>query len=132
LKGAMFSEIQEKGSVRIGRKKISLEDVTWIKPGRKIAYAGDCLPSSSTVDAAKGADLLIHEATFTNEFEKEAKERNHSTAAQAAQIAREAGVKQLALTHVSGRYKDVEALLKEARAIFPNTVVAEDGLGIDL
>ncbi|VVB98367.1 Ribonuclease Z [uncultured archaeon] len=132
LKGVLFREIQEKGSVKVGRKKIELEDVTWVKPGRKIAYAGDCLPSRSTVDAAKGADLLIHEATFGKEFEKEAEERNHSTAEQAAQIAKEAGVKQLALTHISGRYRDVTELLKEARAIFPNTLVAEDGLGIEI
>ncbi len=132
LKGVLFREIQEKGSVKIGRKKIELEDVTWTKPGRKIVYTGDCLPSRSTVEAAKGADLLIHEATFANEFEKEAEERNHSTAGQAAEIAKEAEAKQLALTHISGRYKDATELLKEAKAIFPNTIVAEDGLGLEI
>lgn len=132
LKGAMFREIQEKGHVAVGKKKIELEDVTWTKAGKKIVYTGDCLPSRSTIEAAKNADLLIHDATFTDEFEKEAAERNHSTAAQAAEVAKEADVKKLALTHLSGRYKDTEELLKEARAIFPNTIIAEDGLELEI
>ncbi len=132
LKGVLFREIQEKGHVMVGRKKINLDDVTWTKKGRKIVYAGDCLPSKSTVDAAKDADILIHEATFAREFGKEAKERNHSTAEQAAKIAKEAGAKQLVLTHMSGRYNDTAELLKEAREIFQNTVVAEDGLALQL
>lgn len=132
LRGEMFRQIQEKGYVTAGKKKIKLEEVTWAKTGRKIAYAADCLPSRSTVEAAKDADILIHDATFTKEFEKEAGERNHSTAGQAAEIAKEAGVKQLALTHISGRYKDTAELLKEAKAIFQNTVVAEDGMNIEL
>lgn len=132
LKGVLFREIQERGHVTIGRKKIELEDVTWVKPGRKIAYAADCLPSKNTVEAAKDADILIHDATFTREFEKEAEERNHSTAEQAAEIAKEAGVKQLILTHISGRYKDTAELLKEAKAVFQNTAVAEDGMDIRL
>ncbi len=132
LAGPMFREIQENGFVKIGRKRVELEDVTWTKTGRKIVYTGDCLPSRSTVEAAKGADLLIHDATFANEFQKEAEERNHSTAEQAAEVAKEAGVKQLALTHISGRYRDAAELLKEARAVFPNTIVAEDGLGLEI
>jgi len=132
LQGKMFREIQEKGSVKVGSKTIKLEDVSWVQPGKKVVYAGDCLPSESTVKAAKGADILIHEATFTSEFEKEAGERNHSTAAQAAEIAKAAGVKQLVLTHLSGRYKDPKEVLDEARKIFHNTVVAEDGLNIEV
>lgn len=132
LKGVLFREIQEKGHVTIGGKKIMLEDVTWVKPGRKIAYAGDCLPSKSTVEAAKNADILIHDATFAKEYEKEAEERNHSTAGQAAEIAKEANVKQLILTHISGRYSETSELLKEARAIFPNTIIAEDGLSVEV
>ncbi len=132
LKGPMFREIQEKGYVMAGKKRIELEDVSWVKQGLKIVYTGDCLPSRSTVEAAKGADVLIHDATFAKEFEKEAQERNHSTAEQAAEVAKQAGTKRLILTHISGRYKDTAELLKEAQAIFPNTSVAEDGMSIEL
>ncbi|MFA5076851.1 MAG: ribonuclease Z [Candidatus Micrarchaeia archaeon] len=132
LRGAMFKEIQEKGHVKIGGKKILLEDVSWKKPGLKVVYSGDCVSCKSTINAAKGADLLIHEATFGSGFEKEAIERNHSTAKQAAQLAKEAGAKKLILTHLSGRYKDAKSLLDEAQKIFPNTSIAEDGLNIEL
>lgn len=128
LKGALFREIQEKGYVKIGGRKIDLEEISWIKKGRKIVYTSDCLPSQSTTKAARDADLLIHEATFTKEFEKEAYERKHTTAEQAAEIAKEANVKQLVLTHISGRYKDEKELLREARAIFSNTTIAKDGM----
>lgn len=132
LKGAMFHEIQEKGFVKIRKTRIELDDVTWLKPGKKVVYSGDCLPSQNTVKAAKNADLLIHDATYSKEFEDEAKKRNHSTAEQAAEIAKEARVKKLALIHISGRYFDVSQLLKEAREIFPNTIIAEDGLGLEI
>lgn len=132
LQGTLFREIKEKGYVIIGRKRIDLEEVSWVRPGRKIVYTGDCLPSQHIVEVAKGADLLIHDGTFSSEFEKEAEERNHSTAAQAAEIAKKAGVKKLVLTHISGRYKDTTALLKEAQAIFPETIIAEDGLQLEI
>lgn len=132
LKGIMFREIQEKGQININGKKIKLDEIVWKKPGKKIVYAGDCIPSENTVKAAKNADVLIHDGTFTDEFEQEALERGHSTAKQAAEIAKEAEVKQLILTHISGRYKDTNQLLKEARKVFPNTIVAEDGLKIEV
>lgn len=132
LKGKMFREIEEKGFVKIGTKKITLEEVSWVQPGKKVVYAGDSLPCKNTVQVAKGADILIHEATYDDEFEKEALERNHSTAAQAAQIAKEAKVKQLILTHISGRYKETDKLVAQAKKIFPNTLVAEDGLNIEV
>lgn len=132
LRGAMFREIQEKGSVKVGRKKINLEDVSWTRPGLKAVYAGDCSPTKNTVEAAKGADLLIHDATFAKECEKEAEERDHSTAAQAAEVAKSAAAKRLILTHISGRYRDTADLLREAREIFPHTEIAEDGMCIEL
>lgn len=132
LQGKMFREIQEKGFVKAGSKKIMLEDVSWVQNGKKVVYSGDALPCEATLKAAKNADLLIHEATFTKEYEKEAEERNHTTAAQAAQIAKAAGVKKLALTHLSGRYKDPKPLLDEARKIFPNTFIAEDGMNLEI
>lgn len=132
LKGTMFKEIQEKGWIKIGRKKIKLEQVSWIKPGKKIVYTGDCFASKNIIKHAENADLLIHEATFTQEFEKEAEKWKHSTLSQAAETAKKAKVKQLILTHLSGRYTDVKEILKQARKIFPNTLIAEDGLQIEI
>ncbi len=132
LRGIMFREIQQKGYVKINNKKIMLEDVTWKKKGRKIVYSGDTLPTPSLVEAAKDADLLIHEATFANDRAKEAKERFHTTMEDAAKMAKKAGVKALALMHFSPRYADVKEWEGEIRKIMPNTIFAYDGLSIEV
>ena len=96
-------------------------------------YAGDTRPSVSVVDASRGADLLIHEATFGDEERARAAETGHSTARQAADIARQAGVRRLILTHISARYsREAPELLAEAREVFPETVIARDGLAVDV
>jgi len=132
LKGTLFREIQKKGSVKLGGKTIKLEDVSWVKPGRKIVYSGDCVHDSNTIEAAKGADLLIHEGTFDNSRKTEALERLHSTVEDAADVAKRAGVKRLVITHISPRYSDSSILLDQAKAIFPETEIAIDGLKVDL
>ena len=95
------------------------------RPGRTIVLTGDTAPSPSVVQAAHGADLLVHEATFSSEEKERARETMHSTAAEAAEVAKLAGVRLLALTHVSTRYFGPE-LAREAREIFPDTVVPRD------
>jgi ribonuclease Z len=95
------------------------------RPGRKIVITGDTAPSPRVVQAAHEADLLVHEATFGLEEKERARDTMHATAAEAAEVARLAGVRLLALTHVSTRYFGSE-LLDEAREIFPNTVVPRD------
>ena len=95
------------------------------RPGRRVVLSGDTAPCETLRVAAHGADLLVHEATFTEEERDRARETLHSTAAQAARVAEEAEVKLLALTHVSTRYGGGE-IRDEARAIFPNTVVPRD------
>ncbi|OGU04264.1 MAG: ribonuclease Z [Gemmatimonadetes bacterium RBG_16_66_8] len=103
------------------------------RPGRKLVYTGDTRPCKSVVDAAEGADLLIHEATFGNEEKDRAVETEHSTALEAAQVALAARVRQLALNHLSARYSaDANTLLEEARTAFAETVVARDGMVIDV
>jgi ribonuclease Z len=94
--------------------------------GRRIVYCTDTRPCASAVELARGADVLIHEATYTSDLAKDADERRHSTAAGAARVAAEAGVGRLILTHFSTRYRDAEPLLAEARAVFPNTDAASD------
>jgi ribonuclease Z len=95
------------------------------RPGRRIVLSGDTAPCDGVRVAAEGADLLVHEATFTEEERERAQQTGHSTARQAALIAEEAGVRMLALTHLSTRYGGGE-IKAEARAVFPNTVVPRD------
>ncbi|MFL5573841.1 MAG: ribonuclease Z [Gemmatimonadaceae bacterium] len=103
------------------------------RPGRRIVLTGDSRPSEGTVAAAMGADVLIHEATFATEEAPRAVETGHSTAREAAEVALKAGVKRLVLTHVSARYsRDTSDLEREAREIFPATIIARDGLEIDV
>jgi len=93
--------------------------------GRKIIISGDTSPCDMIRLAAEGADVLVHEATFTSEERERALETGHSTAKQAAEIASEAGVGMLALTHLSTRHPP-RAMRDEAREVFPNTVVPRD------
>jgi ribonuclease Z len=95
------------------------------REGRKLVLTGDTAPAPSVVEAAAGADLLVHEATFLADERQRARETLHSTAAEAALVAREANVRLLALTHLSTRYFGHE-VVEEARELFADTVVPRD------
>ena len=95
------------------------------RPGRAIVITGDTAPTRSVLEASIGADLLVHEATFLEDERARAEETAHSTAVDAAQIAQAADVRMLALTHLSPRYFGRDAA-REARAVFPETVVPRD------
>ena len=101
------------------------------RPGRKIVLSGDTRPCETVAIAAHQADLLVHEATFTSEDADRAKKTGHTTAAEAATLARDAEVALLALTHLSTRYAGRE-LRDEARAIFPRTEVPRDFDAIEI
>jgi ribonuclease Z len=95
------------------------------RPGRKLVISGDTMPCETMQVAAHGADLLIHEATFAEEERERAAETGHSTAGEAAKVARDADVSMLALTHFSTRYT-VALLRDEAQAVFARTVLPRD------
>jgi ribonuclease Z len=112
-------------TVASGRTVTPAEVLGEPRPGRKLVLTGDTMPSPLVVSAAHGADLLVHEASFLAEEAERARETMHSTAADAADVARMAQVRLLALTHVSPRYFGPE-LADEARQVFPDTVVPRD------
>lgn len=96
-------------------------------PVRRYAYCSDTAYAPELLPHLRGVDLLYHEATFTQQLAKRAKETMHSTAQEAALLAREAGVHRLLLGHFSSRYKSSELLLAEAQAVFPRAEASEDG-----
>jgi len=112
-----------------GRRVGPDELVGETRPGRTVVYTGDTRPGDAIVEAARGADLLVHEATFSHEEVERAGQTGHSTARQAAETAVAAGARRLILTHISARYsRDAPELVQEARAVFPETEVARDGM----
>jgi ribonuclease Z len=116
-----------------GRNVTAADLVGPPRPGRKVVYSGDTRPCEATIAAARDADLLVHEATFGFDERERAVETGHSTASEAAQVAREAGVRQLYLTHISARYsREAPELLAEARAVFPDAVIARDGVTVEV
>lgn len=123
----------ERGALQDG-EAVTLPDGTVItpeqvlgeaRPGRKLVLTGDTAPSDATVEAAFAADLLVHEATFCEDEADRAHETEHSTALEAARVAKDAQVRLLALTHLSSRYGAGE-VEREARTVFPDTVVPRD------
>lgn len=125
--GPDFGILQRGGEVTVaGGSVVRSEQVLGeARDGRTIVYTGDTAPCDATREAAEGADLLIHEASFGDEEQDRAAETRHSTARQAAEVARDADVKLLCLTHVSGRYFGRE-LRDQAREVFPNTEMPRD------
>jgi ribonuclease Z len=125
--GKLWKRLQDGEEVEVGDVVVKPRDVCDApRPGRRIVYTGDTKPSENVVELARGADLLIHEATFGDELAERAAEDGHSTVSQAASVAAKAGVKRLILTHISSRYGDTAPLLEAARKIFSNTSIAED------
>ena len=101
-------------------------------PARKYAYCSDTIYLPEIAGQINGVDLLFHESTFAQAEQARARETFHTTAAQAAQLALDAHVKQLVIGHFSARYEDESVLFREASAIFPQTILAKENLCIDI
>jgi len=130
MPGPTYQLIKENEKIKLDDGTVIIRDEVTGPPikGKKIAILGDTLPVQSIVEQIKHADVLIHEGTFKHEDEKLAKDYYHSTAVQAAEIAKQAHVKQLLLTHVSSRYHQDDLIeeLNIVKRIFPQTEFAHD------
>ncbi len=116
-----------------GRTVHAAELVGPSRAGRRVVITGDTRPCAATREASANADLLVHESTFGDEESQRARETGHSTAREAAELARDAGVRRLVLTHLSARYtRDVSELEKESRSVFPPSTIARDGMEVDV
>ena len=124
-KGADF--LTEQGTV-VPNSELTLPP----PPTRKYAFCSDTAYTEEFLDQIRGVDLLYHEATFLHDKADIAREKMHSTTIEAANLARKAGVKRLLLGHYSARYKELDDFLEEAKAVFPDTIIAEEGEDIQI
>ncbi|MCI4361299.1 MAG: MBL fold metallo-hydrolase, partial [Thermoplasmata archaeon] len=127
IRGADFARLEAGEPVRVGEQVVHPSDVMGPpRLGRSIVYSGDSAPSEEIRKLADRATLLVHEATTAQDLEVEANKWGHSSARQAAALAREAQVGTLYLTHFSSRYKETDPLRDEARAVFGESHAAKD------
>ena len=134
--GPLYRELKKGLTVTLPDSR-QLNGCDFLGPGKKgkvIAILGDTRRCKNAYYLAKEANVLVHEASFTTEHQSLAREYFHSTAADAAKIAKGASAKRLILTHISARYQEssIESLLAEARKIFPNTELAFDGAEFEI
>jgi len=124
--GPMIGKLVDGKTVTEKGKKIKPNDVSKVVPGRKISFITDTLLCKNCYELSKNADVLVSEASYTEEHEEKAREYYHMTAKQAALVASKNNVKKLVLTHFSTRYKTTKALQEEAADVFPDTTCAFD------
>ncbi|PDO11609.1 MAG: ribonuclease Z [Candidatus Reconcilbacillus cellulovorans] len=134
--GPIYGRIKNGEDVRLPDGTV-LRSADFVGPperGRIVAILGDTRPCRAAVELARNADVVVHEATFDDSLSGQARQFFHSTAGQAAELARRAGAKRLVLTHISSRYQEggVHVLLDQARRVFPETEVADDFREIDI
>lgn len=132
--GPLYSRLHRGESIQWQGRTIHPSEVVGApRRGRKVVYTGDTRPCDEVCEAAKNADVLIHDSTFGLDHAQLAKEVMHSTATEAAEMAKRVNAKRLILTHISARYSDdVQPLLDEARKVFAHTDVAFDLMSIEV
>jgi ribonuclease Z len=126
VKGPLVTELQQKGTLEINGKTVSLDDVSHVRPGEVVSVVIDTRSCPQAIELAKGARLLLCESTYLETEKEMAHKHHHMTAKEAAEIAKAAGAEQLILTHFSARYVYTRDFEKEAQKIFPNSYAAED------
>jgi ribonuclease Z len=127
IAGPAIRKLIADGRIEAGGRTVTVDEVSSPRPGQAVAFVMDTRMCDAAVELAQGADLLICESTYLAADADKARDHGHLTAAEAATIARTAGVRQLVLTHFSQRYPEVEPFVEEAKAIFPHVVAARDG-----
>ena len=131
--GKLWQELQNGNSIEIDGKTIDSSQVTGEKrAGKKIGISGDTRPTEKLEEFFKNSDYLSFDCTFSFDLKNRAIETNHSTAKEAAELARKANVKNLILTHFSARYNDESVLLNEAKQVHKSTIAAKDLLEIEI
>ena len=131
--GPLYEKLHNGEEVEFEGRIIKPEQVLGeAKKGKKISYSGDTRPCEAMIRLARDSDILIHESTYEAEDYQRAVDNAHSTSVEAAEIAKEAEVKELMLTHISTRYTSDENIKSEAQKVFKNTKVARDYMKIDL
>lgn len=126
IDGPSVGRLSKEGSIFAQNRQVALEEVSHVRKGDIFSYVIDTRPCNAAIQLAQGAKILLCESTYLDEERALAQEYRHMTAKQAAELAKKAGVQTLVLTHFSARYRDLQDFEREASAIFPNTVVAED------
>lgn len=127
IRGRKIAELQQAGALEVDGRVVRVEEVSELRRGQSVAFVMDTRVCDNAVRLAQNADMAIIESTYLSTESREAHDHGHLTAAQAATIAKEAGARQLVLTHFSQRYPSLKAFREEASAIHDNVVLAKDG-----
>ncbi len=133
--GPLWSKLQDGQTVRSPKTKKKVRPSQVLgpsRPGKKIGISGDTRPNNTLARFFRASDVIVFDSTYGDDHAESAKQNMHSTAREAAKLARNARTKQLILTHFSARYRDVGELVKQAREVFPNTLAASDNLVYDV
>lgn len=130
--GHHLKDLQKGSDIIYKGKKVSAIDATYVVPGKKISYIADTVPCKGILMLSEDADIMVSESAYTSDLSDKAEKYNHMTAKDAAQMANQAGVKKLVLTHFSQRYKNTLDILEEAENYFSSVVCAEDFMKISL
>lgn len=126
IAGPLAGRLLKEGEIRLDGRNIRLQDVGRLERGRSMAFVMDTRSCGAAVELARGVDLLVAESTYLRSEAREARDRGHMTAHDAAELAAAAGAGRLVLTHFSQRYPAVEPFLDEARAIHADVVAVRD------